>query len=147
MFSEYNYNNFPQVLVKFNGNIKDDKDYYQFINKWLELYADKKEYNFLFDTRDISLINISYAHKVSSFIKELKKLDKQWLTFSIIIVNSKFVRGLLSLIFKISKPVAPVYIVSSNNIDNVDIYVKNMYSKIINKESLDEFEYAFISPS
>lgn len=147
MFSEYNYTNFPQVLVKFNGNIKDDKDYFQFINKWLELYANKKEYNFLFDTREISLVNISYVHKVSSFIKNLKKLDKQWLTFSIIIVNSKFVRGLLSLIFKISKPVAPVYIISSNNVDNFDTILNNMYNKIINKESLDEFEYAFISPS
>ena len=44
---------------------------------------------FLFDTRDVGFINIKYAYKMSSFIKNMKENEQNYLQFTIIIVNCR----------------------------------------------------------
>jgi hypothetical protein len=59
------------------------------------------------------------------FIDYLKKNKKPYLKYSIILVKNQFVLTLLKLIFKISSPVAPVYIVKNrNDFINLDLQLK-----------------------
>ena len=116
---------FPNVYVKFNDRIDNEEGFKTFLKEWLDLYKDRKEFTFIFDTRNVGMVNISYCYKLKNFISQLKELPKQYLQKSIIIVSSKYVRYLLSIIFKITKPVAVVY-----------IYNKDDVSSNINKEIL-----------
>ena len=52
MFSEFFYDRFPKVCVKFNGVIENEEDFNQFLRRWIELYDNKREFTFIFDTRE-----------------------------------------------------------------------------------------------
>lgn len=112
-------NKFPRIDMKFNY-ITNDNEYIVFEQEWLNLYKEKKNFYFNIDVTNIISANIKYAFKLSSFIKFIKKNIKvQYLKYSVIIVNTTFVKYLLNIIFTISSPVAPVYIINKD-----DYYVK-----------------------
>ena len=115
MFSEYNYDDLPNVKVTFNEGPNKLEEYDDFINKWLELYDKKENFTFIFDTTNMKNPSYKYALKMSQFIKTLKKKDIQYLEKSIILINSNNIKYLLDGIFLIQKPVAPVYIYNINN--------------------------------
>ena len=147
MFAEYDKSTFPLVKVKLNKTIKDDIDFNNFLNDWLLLYSDKKPFYLLFDTRETGFINIKYAVKTSQFINKIKNLSKEWLQYSIIIVNSNTISFLLRFVFKLSPPIAPVYIVR-NELDANQIYnylINNEYMTDTNNEKLKKIKYTFIS--
>tara|TARA_B100001093_G_C26582318_1_gene907844 strand:- start:639 stop:899 length:261 start_codon:yes stop_codon:yes gene_type:complete len=80
--------------------------------------------------------NIKYVFKLSSFIKFIKKNIKvQYLKYSVITVNSTFVKYLLNIIFTISSPVAPVYIINKD-----DYYVK-IHEDIKNNKKIEKAIY------
>ena len=128
MWAKYDYSKLPIINVSFNTNIKDEEEFKLFLKEWLELYKKQKDFTFVFDTTNVGLINISYCFKLKKFIGELKQLPKQYLQKSIIIVSNKYIKHLLNIIFKITKPLATVYIYeinsNKNSIDeniNIDI--------------------------
>ena len=130
MFAEFNYEQFPIVNVKFNKIINND-DYNLFINKWLLLYQNKKNFTFIFDTTEMGLVNTKYAIKIASFIKDLKKLPIQYLQRSLIIINNKSTELLLKVIFSIQKPISKVYLI--RNKDQVtDVYNKSINNEMVN---------------
>ena len=110
MFAEYDYSNFPIVVVKFRGTIENSSEFELFINQWKLLYEDQKEFEFLFDMKDMGLVNPLYSFKMASFISELKKEPIQYLKRSKIINVNSFTKYLLHLIFSVQSPVAPVEI-------------------------------------
>jgi hypothetical protein len=118
MWAKYDYSKFPIVNVSFNSNIKDEEEFKLFLKEWLELYKKQKDFTFVFDTTNVGLINISYCFKLKKFIGELKQLPKQYLQKSIIIVSNKYIKHLLNIIFKITKPIAKVYIYEINSKDD-----------------------------
>lgn len=125
-FANFNYQNYPLIVVTLEEKIKNDDELNFFCNKWLELYENKKEFSFLIDTRKCGFISIKYAYKMSKFINHLKKnainnYGNQWLKQSIFIVKNNFIMFLLKLIFNISSPVAPVYI-TNDMINGFKIY-------------------------
>ena len=125
---EFDDTKFPEVKIKFNY-VNNDDEYNKFEDYWLGLYKRNKNFYFIFDTTNIYTSSLKYAFKLVSFIKFIKENIKvQYLTFSIIIVGNVFIKNILNLIFKISKPVAPVYIV--NNID----YYSSISNDIINNK-------------
>ena len=81
-FALYNYEQFPEVRVTFHGTIKKENDFTWFTQQWIDLYVDQREFNFLFDMKDIGLVNPLYSYKMASFISELKKHPVQYLTHS-----------------------------------------------------------------
>lgn len=126
VFANFNYQNYPLIVVTLEENIKNDDEFNFFCNKWLELYENKKEFSFLIDTRKCGFISIKYAYKMSKFINHLKKnaienYGNQWLKQTIFIVKNNFIMFLLKLIFNISSPVAPVYI-TNDMINGLKIY-------------------------
>ena len=114
MFANYDYSKFPEVKVVFQGGIKDENDFLLFINQWKELYKDKQGFTFLFDMKDMGLVNPIYCYKMSSFITELKKEPKQYLIRSKIINVNRTINFLLYIIFYIQSPVASVDIECMN---------------------------------
>lgn len=139
MFYSFNKENFPIVKVIFNGSPESDDDFQLFLNEWLSLYYEKKEFIFYFDTINLGTPHLKYSLKMSEFIKKLKKNEIQYLQQSIILINNNLIKFLLEFIFLIQSPVAPVYIFNisnvnlSNNIEeNINFIIQNKNTSIIN---------------
>ena len=99
MWAEYNYSSYPIVEIRMKGTIKNNEDYEDFINQWKRLNERKKDFVFIFDTREVGYVSMKYAFKMANFIKELKKEPKQYLRYSCIITGNWWTRLLLKLIF------------------------------------------------
>ena len=126
MFVTFDEVKYPIVKVKFNGVVRNDNDFSQFTDKWLELYKRNTKFTFIFDAQNMGMMGPQYCFKMASFIKELKKQPIQYLEKSIIIVGNRYIRFLLWIIFKIQKPVAPVYITDISQ----DIFIKMLNDNI-----------------
>ena len=145
MFAQYIYDDYEKkniVKVIFNSRIKDDNDFDNFLNDWLQLYNLKKDFIFIFDTTNVGYVPIKYSFKMSAFIKNLKRNDYQYLKKSIILVQSNLVKNMLDLIFYIQPPVAPVYLTQNqediNDILN-DIISQNIVTILPGKSFLNLF--------
>ena len=126
MFAEYDYSLYDTnsiVKIKLNKKIEDNKDFNDFLNKWLELYEREKDFIFIFDTSDVGFIPIKYSIQMSLFIKNLKKREYHYLQKSIIFVKSNIVKRMLDFIFMLQPPVAPVYII--NNLDHIQYILED----------------------
>ena len=119
MFAHYNYDNFPIVFVSFSESINSETEFDQFLNEWLILYHNRRDYSFIFDTRNMKNISPKYAIKMTLFIKNLRKQPYHYLQKSLILVNDKSIRRLLDFVFTLQSPVAPVYLwqINSENIN------------------------------
>ena len=144
MFACYNYDNFPIVFVKFSENINSENDFDQFLNEWLILYHNRKDFSFIFDTRNMKNINIKYAIKMTLFIKNLRKEPYHYLQKSLILVNNKHIKRLLDFVFTLQSPVAPVYLWHIENIENENIeneYLINTLNNIDKTNLKDDIIY------
>jgi len=110
MFATYDYSNFPEVKVMFHGSPKDDSDFQLFLDQWLKLYEDGKDFTFLFDVEHMVIGNPYYCYKVASFIGEMKTREYQYLKSSKIINMNTLAYGLLKLVFMIQSPISEVTI-------------------------------------
>ena len=119
MFAIYDYSNFPQVKVTFNGTITNESEYILFTEQWLKLYEDKKDFNFLFDMKDIGMVNLTYCYKIASFISDIKSREIQYLTESTIINVNDFSYGLLQVVFMIQSPISKVTIIKNDDVKSV----------------------------
>lgn len=124
VFAYYNYDNFPDIFVDMSGNINCDNDFTDFTSKWIELYENKRDFNFIFSTKNIGYIHPKYCLYVALFIKTIKKRRQQYLKHSIINVYNKYIYKLLKIVFYIEKPVAPVTI---NELDGDNLIINTKY--------------------
>ena len=138
MWANYNYYNFPLVEVDFNKSIQNYDEFKDFLVRWTLLYQNKRDFTFIFDTTKVGFIKPKYCFKMTKFIKKLKQFPHQYLQKSIIIVSNKYIKYLLNIIFKIQKPVAPVYLYSTKITVNYNLLLK----KIENNE-LDDFNIVY----
>lgn len=136
MFAVFDRTNFPIVKVKFNEGPNSDEEFDDFLNQWTQLYEERNDFTFLFETMDMRNPHIKYAIKMSQFIKRLKNNDHQYLQKSIILINNNKIKYLLDFIFMIQSPVAPIYIYNISN-DNFDIEtgLTDMIENIINNSN------------
>lgn len=114
MFADFNRDNFPIVKVSMNGKPESDEDFDNFLNEWTNLYEERNDFIFLFDTENVSNPDIKYSIRMSQYIKNLRKKDYQFLQKSIILINRNKVRWMLDFIFSIQPPVADVYLIDTN---------------------------------
>ena len=125
MFSEYNYDSFPIVKVKLN-NVDNDDDFDNFLQNWLNLYIQQRDFTFIFDTTNVLDVPFKYSIRMADFIRKLKRDNSyHYLQKSIIIVNNLFVKRMLNIIFKLQSPVAPVYILESEKQEYIDSILNN----------------------
>ena len=125
MFAEYNYDFFPIIKVKLN-NVDNDNDFDNFLQSWLNLYIQQKDFTFIFDTTNVSDVPFKYSIRMAEFIRRLKKDNSyHYLQKSIIIVNNVFVKRMLNIIFNIQSPVAPVYILDDEKQEYINSILNN----------------------
>ena len=132
MWANYYYNQNNLIKVRFTNGIEKKCDFSTFIEKWVDLYEKKNDFTFIFDTINTSIVNPYYCYKMANFIYELKKRDKQYLNFSVIIVKNYAIKILLNIIFSIQKPVAPVFLIN-NNKEN-ELIINSILNSINNDE-------------
>jgi len=112
MFANINLKGFPLVKVDL-FDIEKPSDFYDFLNFWEKLHDKKQEYIFLFNTENMSMPSLSYATKISEFIKKMKQKPYNPLSYSIICVKSSLIRNIVSLVFKFTSPMSQVYLVKT----------------------------------
>jgi hypothetical protein len=134
MWANYYYNQNQLVKVKFDNGITEKTDFDNFIDKWYDLYNQKNNFSFIFDTINTSLVNPYYSYCMANFIHDLKKRDTQYLNYSVIIIKNFYIKCLLNIIFLIQKPVAPVYLIDNNKKNELII------NDIKNSSSNDELK-------
>ena len=124
MWANYDYSQEPIIKVEFEQNISKEEDFNEFLKEWIKLYEQKKDFFFILDTRNVGLIKMKYVHKMVKFIKKMKLFEYQYLRKSIIIVDSTIIRYLLNIVFKLTRPLATVHIISDKSIlddfDNIE---------------------------
>ena len=67
---------FPKIYIKLS-KVEDDTDFENFLQKWESYDNFKKEYTFIFDTRNVEFVPLKYAFNMSNFILNLKNKKKQ----------------------------------------------------------------------
>jgi hypothetical protein len=139
MFVNINRDSFPLIQVTFENKIESYEDLDIFFQTWLQQYEDKKHFTFLLDTIACGNIPIKYCHYMAKQISKIKKLDKHYLQQTIVIIQSNWIKNLMKLLFKIVKPIAPVYIVKNQDI------AKTLYFRISNNLLKSDLEYDFIN--
>ena len=122
MFANYNFDKFPLVFINFSEKINSEEEFDEFLKQWLLLYQNKRNFNFIFDTRNMKDIDIKYCFKMALFIKKLRKEKIHFLQSSFILVNNNYIQKLLDLLFMLQSPVAPVYIWTTNIKEKDKIY-------------------------
>lgn len=115
MWCEIDKSKLPIVKVNFTDKTQIEEEFNYLLDEWQQFYSDKIPFYFVFDTRNVSSLNIKYAYKMSNFIKQLKKKEHQYLKGTIIIVKNQYVRFLLNIVFSITRPVADVYLFSKHS--------------------------------
>lgn len=118
MFFLYNYSNFPIVNVTLNGYINNDEEFKLFINEWLKIYEKKTDFQFIFDTKNLSGSNIKYTFYMACFIKQLKQLNYSYLKSSKLYLYNNYIYKFAKIIFYFEKPIAPIELILYNN-DNI----------------------------
>tara|TARA_B100000700_G_C14971690_1_gene821769 strand:- start:35 stop:469 length:435 start_codon:yes stop_codon:yes gene_type:complete len=132
MWATYDDTEFPLIRVKLEGKIQNNEDFYNFTTTWDSYNSRRSDYVLVFDAREVGYVSIKYAFKMASFIKELKRKE-QYLKSSIIIVESKYLRFLLNLIFTLQKPVADVYMTR----DSTEKHIQQIRSVVYGGYSYD----------
>ena len=122
MFANYNFDKFPLVFINFSEKINSEEEFDEFLKQWLLLYQNKRNFNFIFDTRNMKDIDIKYCFKMALFIKKLRKEKIHFLQSSFILVNNNYIQKLLDILFMLQSPVAPVYIWRTNIKEKEKIY-------------------------
>ena len=121
-FAIFNYDSYPKINVNLNGYLKNDNDFYSFINGWESLYISNsdKKFTLIINTTSYnsSLFDLKYCYSLIQFlnkIKEKRLVDNNYdkLKHSIIIVNNSITRYLLEFIFSFQSPLANIYIVET----------------------------------
>jgi len=110
MFAKYNLNKWPLVYIDMVGDIKTYVDYKQFTSTWMGLYDKLEPFTMLFDATNFGDVSVFYAIKMAMFIKKIKRKRPQYLQKSIIMLESKWLKHLVGLMFFIETPAAPVYV-------------------------------------
>ena len=140
MFYDFSKNitddpNTSNVVVRFNTSPITDQQFILFLEEWVQCDEENKLYSFFFDTEVFpAKPNIKYVFRIANFIKQKKKESKKYLTHSIIYVKSNFIMNLLRIVFNVSSPIAPVYLVNRKD----ESFLFNLNNKINMHQTIDK---------
>lgn len=119
MFYSYDTSKFPNITIQFTNELIQDEDMTSFLEEWKELYSSNKPFTMIFDTTEMSSCIPLFKHsfKLIQFIKYLKTLPPL-LKKSVMIVDSKIIKNILSFIFQLESPVCPIYITGPVDVED-----------------------------
>ena len=115
MFASIDKSNFPVVRVTFSDDI-DETSFNDFLNEWRQLYREKKDFSFIFDTINMGFPPISYCYLMIQFLQSMKSQKKHYLKNSTIIVPNDYLIYLLNVIFMVESPISDVTVINSEGV-------------------------------
>ena len=115
MFASIDKSNFPVVRITFSDDI-DETSFNDFLNEWRQLYREKKEFSFIFDTINMGFPPISYCYLMIQFLQSMKSQKKHYLKNSTIIVPNDYLIYLLNVIFMVESPISDVTVINSDGV-------------------------------
>ena len=141
MLADFNRDNLPEIKVTFTGKDLTDDLFLSFLQEWNNCDILETPYSYYFDTSNgMGKPKLKYAFGMAAFIKKKKKEPVKYLNHSIIYVTSRRNYLLLRIIFNLSSPIAPVYIVTENN----EEFNRKLKDAILNNTKLPENILKFI---
>ena len=57
------------LFCVFSKTVENNRDFSDFLQKWIELYDNKKDFIFIFDTKNVEDVTLRYSFKMAIFIK------------------------------------------------------------------------------
>ena len=138
MFVKIDKSQDPLIKVIFGNKISSFEELNPFFDTWHQKYEEKKNFTFLLNTQECGRIPLKYSYDMARRISKIKKLEKQYLDRTIVIIQSKWIKKLMWLLFKIVKPVAPVYIVKDEKT------FRELYKRLQNNQIKSDLEYDFL---
>lgn len=138
MFVNIDNSNFPLIKVNFGKDLNSYSDLDPFFEIWLRMYQEQKKFTFLLNTSSCGRIPIKYSYEMAKRISKIKKLKHHYLQRTIVIIQSKWIKKLMCILFKIVKPVAPVYIVKDFQT------FEKLYFRLENNMLKSDLEYDFL---
>lgn len=111
---------FPTVKVNItNENDNENASYDTLMKTWWNFYKNKKRFHFFFDfTKMNSFVSLKL---IPNFIKQqiqMKKLEKQYLDYSIVVINNSILINILHYILQIITPIGILYISNDLKVSN-----------------------------
>ena len=114
----------PHIYIHFeNDNNLKNNGVSAYLNYWNLKQCKKEKFSCCVDTTAVKDIDLIFGTKqaitIGKFIKNMKKQPYQYLNYTILVISNTMLINLLDIIFKMTKPCAPIYIVK--NIDQANL--------------------------
>ena len=138
MFVQIDKSQLPLIKVKFGNQINNIEELNPFFDIWYQMYDEKTHFSFLIDTQQCGKIPLKYSYEISKRISKIKKLKTHYIDRTIVIIKSKWIKKLMCLLFKIVKPVAPVYIVKDEKT------FLELHQRLSNNQLKSDLEFDFL---
>ena len=91
-----------------------------FLKEWEKVYTkcmeDNCKYTLVFDTRKVSKFDIKYLKLMGKWLKKMKTMTENWMDRTAIIVSNPIIKGFISFVFLIYKPVRPFKVFASDEL-------------------------------
>ena len=122
MFAKLTQNK-DQVIVEFKGVPRNKQDTEKYMEQLDEVFAQKKKYRIIYDTRNIGTIGLPHILAQAKYMSKRKKQTQKYM-YCCAVLGSDHTRILLNILFKFKKPSAQHFYVSSD-IAKVKAFMKN----------------------
>ena len=105
-------------LIFKNNNNGITEEIRKYLNTWALKQYNKEYFSVILNTLPVTeidyIIGANNAITCANFIKKMKKQPIQYLKYTIFINSNPIIIGLLNMVFKITKPCADFYIVTTS---------------------------------
>lgn len=125
---------FDYYYFIFSGTLTAD-DFKNFKEKFSVLI--KSQLTVIFDLREVKSVPLQLIQEQANYMREYEEFARKNLIASSIIIKSKVIQTLLSMLFGIRKPVAPNYI-SSTYEDSYEFITDHISLKILENKRITQ---------
>jgi hypothetical protein len=125
MFAELKQNK-DQVIVTFNGVPKNNVDTEKYMMQLDRVFAQKKKFRIIYDTRNIGNIGLSHILAQAKYMNKRKDQTQKYMQCCAVL-GSDQTKVLLKILFKFKKPSVKHFYVSTN-MDKIKAFMKNPQS-------------------
>lgn len=132
-FAEFNRDNFPNIIVSLTNEDITEDSYEEFVNEMnlndsygTDNGIEDIEYSLFFNlSKCTKMYPISYLRRIGKYIKSRKGHPDNHLKFTIMHAKSTSVRTMLRIIFNVTSPSAPLFIIKELDEEVLnDLYTK-----------------------
>ena len=99
-----------RVVIIFNGTPANDSECVAYFNNIRAIYEKKERFLIMYDARNVGWLSWKHIHMQAEFMQSMESQTALYMRRGAIVVNNRAGKVLLTALFKMRKPVAPVKI-------------------------------------